>query len=425
MGINKIIKNKNTLLYLALIVLFVFLIWWLNSSSDSSSDNFDNLAPVDSRDLINGNEDVLESDILGQDSENDNQDSAKNSPKDILGNILKVVGIKSDNKADDKIEEEPNIVKPSGPVPLTEIMAWAYPGQPACNAMAELADGRRIDTVKVEYFRIKPGGELRFLTESTHGCNAYSEENLAFIKAYSRQQYVNVAAADAQDMNAFLLSDLASGEYSQRLVDFVVENSLTGVELDFEDFGSWDAAIYENYKVFVSQLGNKLRQQGKKLMIDGPATANQNEENWFVWRYADFISLPVDYIVVMAYDHQFDHGVGTPVAPLAWIEEVTQFTLGRFPDKSRLAIGLPSYGYRGRINTMSKTLLTYQQARQYAGFANAQRDEASAEMTWTHNNFQYFYQDSFSLDQKINVVLNQGIGRVSIWHLGGNQWTSL
>ena len=423
MNINKIIKNKNIFFYLLLFILFAFLLWRINLSSDMPREN----QSADSNKLINEdmtNEDVPRDIELAEDFEDENQDSAKKSAKDMLDSILKVVGIKSSDSQKEK-EEEPNTPPAIVPVSLQETMAWIYPGVPACDAMQELADGRKIDIVKVEYFRVQSGGEMIFLNETNHGCNAYSEENLSFIKTYSKGQYVNVAAADAQDMNAFIIEDLASGKHSQTLVDFVVANDFIGVELDFEDFGSWDKNIYDNYKAFVSQLGNKLRQQGKKLMIDGPATANSSEENWFVWRYADFISLPVDYIVVMAYDHQFDHGVGTPVAPLAWIEEVVQFTLSRFRDNNRLVIGLPSYGYRGQINTMNKTILTYQQASQYPGFENAQRDELSGEMTWTHNNYQYFYQDVTSLDLKINTVLKQGIGRISIWHLGGNQWTSL
>ena len=56
-------------------------------------------------------------------------------------------------------------------------MAWIYPGPPACNAMNEYKDGRRIDTLKPQYYTLSPSGRLVQLTTINTGCNAYSKEN--------------------------------------------------------------------------------------------------------------------------------------------------------------------------------------------------------------------------------------------------------
>jgi len=301
-------------------------------------------------------------------------------------------------------------------------MGWVYPGEPACSASIEYKTTSLVDVLKVEYYSITEGGNLKLLTFEEAGCNGYSKENVADIKKYSTSQYVTISSIDAANMGAFLTKALSDGVHISTLVAFAVDNGITGVELDFEDFGRWDKSTYTQYKSFVTKLGNALHAKGKKLMIDGPATANIEEENWFVWRYKDFVSLPVDHVVVMGYDYQFDHGSGNPVSPTAWLKNVIAFTRARFPDTNRLTIGIPSYGYRGVGTTQKFNLLTYDQIKREPGFSTATRDPKSFEMTWKQGGFVYFFQDSVSMSKKRQVVEAAGIKSISVWHLGGNAW---
>jgi hypothetical protein len=302
----------------------------------------------------------------------------------------------------------------------TELMAWVYPGAPACAAGAEMADGRHITTLKAEYFTVRYDGTLELLTEASSGCNGYSAKNVALLKKYSERQFVTVSAASADAIDAFTAN--ASQEAVKTLTTFAVQNNLTGVELDFEDFGGWSEEVYEAYKSFVTALGNELHAHGKQLMIDGPAIANTSEESWYVWRYQDFTNLPVDTMVIMAYDYQFDHGAGVPVAPLAWMESVIRHVSSQFGDMERLSVGLPSYGYRGTEGSMRVTLMTYDQIKKQANFKKAVRDVSSGEMTWKNGTTRFYFQDKESLRQKRAVAERLGISSVSVWHLGGNLW---
>lgn len=305
-----------------------------------------------------------------------------------------------------------------------KIMAWIYPGEPACTALTELKDGRRIDVVKVEYFRVDNQGNLAFLDEEKHGCNAYSASSLETIKTYSKEQYVTVASIDSNSMALFMQKDSETNVHTDALVKFVVDKGMTGVEIDFEDFGGWDASLYSGYKAFIQRLGTGLHENGKKLIIDGPAVSNAIEEKWYQWRYEHFVNLPVDYVTVMAYDYQFDHGVGEPVSPLEWLEDVIDWTTSKFPNKNKLVIGIPSYGYYGTIGQNKQTIATYLQISRYPGFATAQRDQKSGEMMWTNGDNFYLYQDSESINLKLKSITSKGINNVSVWHLGGNKWLS-
>ncbi|MBY0310057.1 hypothetical protein K2Q16_02860 [Patescibacteria group bacterium] len=302
---------------------------------------------------------------------------------------------------------------PSG----VQVMAWLYPSAPGCGASAEYRDGRTVDVLKPEFFTIN-GGSLTRIDNT--GCNGYSPAFVAELKRHSKEQYVTISSASAGDMETFLTGALADNTDITTLVSFIVDNGLTGIELDFEDFGGWNANAYANYKTFVTQLGTALRAQNKKLMLAGPAIADSTEQGWFLWRYEDFATLPVDHMVVMAYDYQFDHGVGEPVAPLDWITRVTNWAGARYP-KNKLTIGVPSYGYEGTDG--SRPLIrTYDQLKATPGFATAPRDARSGERIWKNSGTTYVYQDSESLRLKIAAIKATGVNSISIWHLGGNQW---
>ncbi len=307
---------------------------------------------------------------------------------------------------------------PAKPAPAVTVMAWLYPGKPACSAASEMADGRTIHVLKPEYFTIN-GGTLERIDATTY-CNGYSPANVATVKRHSTEQYVTVSSASTHDMETFLRNPARATDIAA-LVSFVVSNDLTGIELDFEDFGSWSAETFANYKQFVTELGTALHAKNKKLMLDGPAIRNNEEQSWFTWRYADFKDLPVDYIVVMTYDYQYDHGAGEAIAPLEWMKQVLTYVSGSYP-KSKLVAGIPSYGYEGRAGTFKSTILTAEQLSQKPGFETASRDPRSHELTWQTGNLVYFYQDTASINAKISVAHTAGIDRVSIWHLGGNPW---
>lgn len=307
------------------------------------------------------------------------------------------------------------------PVAIDTVMGWWYPGEPACDALIEVANAN-LEVVKPEYFVIRDGGRFEFMTEERYGCNGYSEANIAAVKRLAPEQFVMVSASYAQDMDAFLRQDERTGEYTDRLVSFAVETGFTGVELDFEDFGGWTPDIYERYKAFVTRLGNALHAEGKELMLALPAVRNETEEQWYTLRLAELERLPVDHLVIMGYDYQYDHGAGQPVAPLDWLAEVVRFSQQRVSDDSKLVIGVPSYGYEvdaadGRIR-----ITTAAQAATNPLYATAERDPRSMELIAKRGGSVLVYQDAVSIQAKLDTIAENGIGRVSIWHFGGNPW---
>lgn len=347
----------------------------------------------------------------------------KNIPDDntqIFGEACASANGASDSCVSQPVTLTAPIIIPPDPAPVltsADIQAWIYPGDPACNAATEYSDGRQIDTLKPEYYTVQSGGALRQKTVAADGCNAYSASNTADIKAHSNHQYVTVSG-NITNVHKLLSSASLQSSAITTLTNFTVSSGFTGVEIDWEGFGSWTAADYANYKIFVNALQNSLHAKGKLLMIDAPAISDPTYQGYYLFKYEDFTN--IDYVAIMAYDYQYDYGVGAPVAPQAWLENVINWAKARL-DVNKIIIGIPAYGYHGTLGSYSINIDTYAQSETYTGFSS-RTVNADGEEFWLVGNTYYVNQSTSTLNMKKSLIESMGIKNVSVWHLGGNLW---
>ncbi|RKO94688.1 hypothetical protein BDK51DRAFT_49786 [Blyttiomyces helicus] len=269
---------------------------------------------------------------------------------------------------------------------MEKYQGWIYPGYPAQNSAATYPQNKS-DVLKPEYFTITDSGILSliqyFPTNPSDTSNAFSIQNIADIKANSSEQYVTNNAINI-------------------LVSFVVDNALTGIEIDFENFGQWTSTDYTNYKNLLMALSKDLHAKGKKLSVCGPTWSGDPAISPFPnWNYSDFVSLGIDQMCPMIYDNQYDVGGGGPVF---------------------LVAGIPAYGYTATSGKWDIKILTLDQVKALNGYSSATRDPNSGEMILNVGDKVFVSSDSTSLDLKREVLIKCGVKYVSVWHLGGNDW---
>lgn len=313
--------------------------------------------------------------------------------------------------------------KPAPHKSSMKVMAWIFPSAAHCSASQEYKDGRSIDVLKPEYFTVNEEGQLTLLTEAVRGCNGYSAANAKDIRAHSQEQFVTVSGL-IDGIRLLTTSAELRTQATDTLVTFVVDAQFTGVEIDFEDYGNWDAELYRGYLAFLQELGDELHAKGKKLMVDVPPISGGTDQGYYLLTYADIAKTPADYIVVMAYDYQFDHGAGTPLAPTEWVRAVVKQISAVVADKNRIVIGIPSYAYSGVTGSFQMKRHSYQDFTNVSGFGDARRDESSFERIFEHAGKSYVYVDTEALDEKRAFIESLGVGTISVWSLGGNQWFS-
>ena len=199
--------------------------------------------------------------------------------------------------------------------------------------------------------------------------------------------------------------------------------NIEGVEIDFEGYGGWSESTYSGYLGFLNELGKELHSVEKKLMVDVPPISNQIEQGYYKLRYADIADLPIDYIVVMAYDYQYDHGAGSPIAPNDWVVNTVK-NAQKYITADRLVIGLPGYGYYGSRDVYNMTVTSSEVVVQQLKNFEPVRDPYSYELTYSNAQSVYVWQDQESLDKKKRLVESLGVKYVSVWALGGTPWFS-
>ena len=304
------------------------------------------------------------------------------------------------------------------------IQAWLYDGPPACNADEEYSDGRRIHVLKPEYFTVLENGRLKMIVETDESrCNGFSDANAQDIIDHSDEQYITVSANRIGMIN--LLNDtLLKRTTISTLVDFAADINFTGIELDWEDWHDWTKDDYEGYKSFVTDLGKSLHSRGLKLAIIGPPIYDKHSQSLYPWAYEDFSNAPIDFIISLSYDYQYDTSAGNPISPNAFVSAVAQWMLEKVSEKEKIVMGIPTYGYHGEIGTYGITIDTKNQSENFPGFNTAKRDPKSFEMSWTNNGISYWFQDTEGINLKRELIESTGITSISVWHIGGNPWFS-
>ena len=300
--------------------------------------------------------------------------------------------------------------------------AWIYPGEPACGALTELSSKKvQVSTLKIEYFTLGTDGVVKLLDEKSSGCNGFSTTSLNSFKQYAKEIYVTISGHH-DDLVAMVKNKTAEKNV-EIIVTFAKANQLSGVELDIEDFSAWSSADYEGFKWFVNLLGSKLHVSGMKLAIDGPAIANAESQGWYRFKWDDFNNLPVDSFVVMAYDYQVDQGAGSPITPSNWLSDVIVWTKTKINDDSKIVVGIPSYGYKATNGSYTARILTAEEIRKNTTFdKEAVRDTESFELMQKGEKEVVVLCDKACMQYKKKLINSMGIDRISVWHLGGNDW---
>lgn len=251
------------------------------------------------------------------------------------------------------------------------------------------------------WYELDASGNLVQRNNSTFGTNFfYTAANAAIVRKNSTLAFVNVSSGTAVNVNALTASNAKRKDFVSTLVSFCKTNDFDGVDLDLETFqtGSMTVAQYDNFRILLAELGEALHKEGFYLSIEVPPIWNTaansesgtgdvwdtaNSQGYYRLKYEDLNNLPVDRVVIMAYDFQYDYSAGASNQPLKWLQEILEFARSKINEnKIQIIAGIPAAGYTGATNSYSITGATYTVISAISGFAGATRDAASGELNF-------------------------------------------
>ena len=294
------------------------------------------------------------------------------------------------------------------PTWLAHIQGWVFTDE--ANARAQYMDGRSLYSIKPEFMNLLDSGanigtlEIESPANGYGNINTYTPATAAEIKNYCLYPYFTIAGYHAGMANMCASSSKKTNAINT-IVSFLQTTGFTGVELDFEEYSSWTATEYANYKSWINDLTTAVHAIGCKVIVVGPGIADATEQALYnnpygdgtgYWFWEDFNSTSVDYLCPMLYDHMYDNaaGIGLALSPNQWVTDCCTWIKGKITDPTRIIAGMPAYGYWGSVGTIANPNynaynITKTDALNYISQQGATpaRDSLSYEMTWTLSAF--------------------------------------
>jgi spore germination protein YaaH len=221
-----------------------------------------------------------------------------------------------------------------------------------------------------------------------------------------------------------LLSEKAQNEIIKSLIDEAKKEKYIGWQFDFENISYLDKDLYS---AFIEKSATLLHENGLVLSVAAVSRSVNYEntdffKNWSgAFDYAR-IAKAVDFISLMTYDDP--NSVG-PVASLLYVNEVLDYVKDKIsPEK--LSLGIPLYNWGWRANPFQKVtaygtydgLLYVKKNFQHESGFDEILGGAWLTYFWQNKQYQIWYQDKQSFENKLDVINKNNFKGFSSWVLG-------
>ncbi|APR79777.1 spore peptidoglycan hydrolase (N-acetylglucosaminidase) [Minicystis rosea] len=216
----------------------------------------------------------------------------------------------------------------------------------------------------------------------------------------------------------------------EAIVALVAEGHYDGIDLDYEHLadtlGEGQSLADEGraFSAFVTEVAAALHAEGKTLSLAVPAESGPSE----VYDY-EALAAAADQVHVMGYDYHWEGGPHLgPVAPLGWIRGVVSYigTIDGGHRRNQFLLGVPNYGLVGAGATLCSPTtaclaLAGTDYRTTTSHACSMGDlEAGRAPNQTlPDGREMFFDDIASLEEKVDVAAQGGLGGIAYWSIGG------
>lgn len=228
----------------------------------------------------------------------------------------------------------------------------------------------------------------------------------------------NIEYKDSIDMYAILSSTGIRKKLIDGLVQEVLANGIDGINIDLEQI-SMDCG--EHYIEFIRELSIPCRANGIVLSVD----------NYVPTGYTDHYNrkeqgVVADYVIIMGYD---EHYAGSPeagsVASIDFVEAGIEQTVAQVP-ANKVINAVPFYTRIWEVSdgSISSQAVGMAVAEEYAKTHNMEVEwdgttcQDYGEYKKGDTLYQVWLENERSIETKLNVMENYGIGGVAGWRLG-------
>lgn len=208
-----------------------------------------------------------------------------------------------------------------------------------------------------------------------------------------------------------------------QLLQVMLEKGYLGLDVDFEYVEERDKEAFFH---FLGRARERLHQDGFFLHVDlAPKTHAQQPGLLYAAHDYSVIGAIADSVLLMTYEWGYAYGPPMAVAPLPQVEEVLQYGVTEIAP-GKIQLGIPNYGYDWTLSyepSRRAATIGNQEAVRLAGQVGAeiQFDTVSQAPYFRYTRegiaHQVWFEDARSIQAKLQLALQYGIGGVAYWNL--------
>lgn len=301
------------------------------------------------------------------------------------------------------------------------VSAWMPTNWDRDDAIAAFRDNADLfDTISFFWFNLEPDGKI----SAKGGARDRGLINLAHIN------HINVVPTITNNYSPEKTSKVLNDKeiletHISTIVDEVINTDYEGIDIDYE---AVDPKDKNQFTLFLQELAKRLHAKNKMLIV----TLQPKESDNAFWNGPgamdyDQIGKIADRVRIMTYDKHRKNTKPGPIAPIDWMTRVLAFTRTKIPAE-KIEAGVPFYGYdwcdKGEGENAGLVWDGVQNILEKYKDQNIEIkwNEEAHEPYFNYNDGKcedvVYFQNSRSISSKIDVMIEQGLGGISIWRLG-------
>lgn len=314
------------------------------------------------------------------------------------------------------IHRQANMFSMSGTVSSLNTKVYAFWVEWDDTSFASIEQNKEhVDTLIMEELTLSDSGIRMLYPDKFQRTQKYIEANDPDLPIHvlinNYNQSTNIW--DSKLLYEILSNESKRKNLEEELKNFVVQNSIEGINIDFEEL---DDKTSPYYITFLQELSLVLHPLWKVLSANVPL-AN------------DTFNLPemsqyVDLIFLMAYDEHWSSAEPGPIASQDWFIDGITTAMNEVP-KEKLVVTIGNYGYDWQLWKKQSTALTFQEAHTIMRESETSLvfDTGSLNPMYSYfddqdKEHEVWYLDAVTAFNELTSIQSLGIGNISLWRMG-------
>jgi spore germination protein YaaH len=206
-----------------------------------------------------------------------------------------------------------------------------------------------------------------------------------------------------------------------------------GINIDMENLYLTDR---DSFSLLIKTLSNALHRDGKVVTVSVPANTGDSRANpWSPWFDYEKLGRFSDRLILMTYDEHNPRTTPGSTASVDWTEATIRYALKHGVPPSKILLGISGYGWdwdttADKALYSSYALLMDQKAKYKAKVIWDSRSQTPhfSYVDNKHHSHQAWFENSYSLRFKLNIVEKYNLQGIGIWRLGLEDpmyWTTI